>query len=167
MERELETLEAKLRNQLSPLYGLADIILLLDENPDLKPILIQQAKQSQLNMKKIDLLLKGIEAKTEDLPDVLRQAFYAGCESRNEESQTENFEESFEKWLSNPSDMKRKQVSTSYLILSGEGNTDTEHQFCMECKALKEADHYFDNFKRGKFIETNLFIYEAKKIREA
>ena len=58
-------------------------------------------------------------------------------------------------------------VSTSYLILSGEGNIDTEHRFCMECKTLDEANHYFDNFKRGEFADTNLFIYEAKKIREA
>jgi hypothetical protein len=51
--------------------------------------------------------------------------------------------------------------------LSGEGNIDTEHQFCMECKTLEEAHYHFDNLKRGQFADTYLFIYEAKKIREA
>lgn len=60
----------------------------------------------------------------------------------------------------------RQHVSTSYLILSGEGNIDTEHQFCMELNTLEEANFYFNNFKRGQFKDTNLFIYEAKKIRE-
>jgi hypothetical protein len=58
-------------------------------------------------------------------------------------------------------------VSRSYLILSGEGNIDTKHQFCMECKTLEEANKYFDNFKRGEFAETYLYIYEAVKVREA
>jgi len=58
-------------------------------------------------------------------------------------------------------------VSRSYLILSGEGNIDTEHQFCMECKTLEEANKHFDNFKRGEFSETYLYIYEAVKVREA
>ena len=34
-----------------------------------------------------------------------------------------------------------------YLILSGEGNIETEHQFCMECSSLEEANEYFDSFK--------------------
>lgn len=75
---EHETLEAKLRNQLSPIYGLADMILLLDEKPEIKELLIKQAKQVKINKPIIDLLLKGIEAKTEDKPDVLREAFEAG-----------------------------------------------------------------------------------------
>ena len=57
-------------------------------------------------------------------------------------------------------------VSTSYLILSGEGNIDTEHQFCMELTTLEEANFHFNNFKHGQFKDTYLFIYEAKKIRE-
>lgn len=57
-------------------------------------------------------------------------------------------------------------VITSYLILSGEGNIDTEHQFCMELTTLEEANSHFNNFKRGQFKDTYLFIYEAKKIRE-
>lgn len=57
-------------------------------------------------------------------------------------------------------------VSTSYLILSGEGNIDTKHQFCMELTTLEEANFHFNNFKRGQFKDTYLFIYEAKKIRE-
>jgi hypothetical protein len=63
--------------------------------------------------------------------------------------------------------LQQGAVSRSYLILSGEGNIDTEHQFCMECKTLEEANKYFDNFKRGEFAETYLYIYEAVKVREA
>jgi hypothetical protein len=37
----------------------------------------------------------------------------------------------------------------------------------MECKTLEEANKYFDNFKRGEFAETYLYIYEAVKVREA
>lgn len=63
--------------------------------------------------------------------------------------------------------LHKTYVSRSYLILSGEGNIDTEHQFCMECKTLEEANKYFDNFKRGEFAKTYLYIYEAVKVREA
>jgi len=63
--------------------------------------------------------------------------------------------------------LQQGAVSLSYLILSGEGNIDTEHQFCMECKTLEEANKHFDNFKRGEFAETYLYIYEAVKVREA
>ena len=48
-----ETLEAKLRNQLSPLYGLADLVLLGYDNPEIKPILIREAKKALKNRKKI------------------------------------------------------------------------------------------------------------------
>lgn len=57
-------------------------------------------------------------------------------------------------------------VGSSYLLLSGEGDMDTEHLFCMELSTIKEANYYFDDFKRGQFKNTYLFIYEAKKIRE-
>lgn len=63
MEKHIETLEAKLRNQLTPLYGLSDLILLLDDNPDLKPILIEMAKLAQKSKKEIDRLLIEIENK--------------------------------------------------------------------------------------------------------
>lgn len=62
---------------------------------------------------------------------------------------------------------QQTDVSRRYLILSGEGNIDTEHQFCMECSTLEEANRYFENFKRGEFKDTYLFIYEAVKLREA
>lgn len=75
-----ETLEAKLRNQLSPLYGIADLVLLMDENPEIKKHVIQMAKQASKNKPTIDLILRGIEAKTENKPDVLRIAFEAGRE---------------------------------------------------------------------------------------
>lgn len=67
---ENETLEAKLRNQLSPIYGLADMILLIDEKPEMKQLIIEQAKQAVKNKDVIDLLLVEIEAKTLSKPDV-------------------------------------------------------------------------------------------------
>ena len=48
---ENETLEAKLRNQLSPIYGLVDMILLMEEKPEIKELLIKQAKQAGLEEK--------------------------------------------------------------------------------------------------------------------
>lgn len=63
--------------------------------------------------------------------------------------------------------LEKSENPTTYLILSGEGNIDTEHQFCMELPTIEEAELHFDNFKKGQFKDTYLFIYEAKKIREA
>jgi len=62
---------------------------------------------------------------------------------------------------------QQTDVIRRYLILSGEGNINTAHQFCIECLTLEEANHYFDIFKRGLFKDTNLFIYEAVKLRES
>jgi hypothetical protein len=59
----METLEAKLRNQLSPIYGLADMILLLEKKPEIKELLIEQAKKTIANRKVIDTLLVSIEEK--------------------------------------------------------------------------------------------------------
>lgn len=77
---ENETLEAKLRNRLSPLYSLVDMILLMEKKPEIKELLIEQAKQAVVNKEVINLLLVGIEAKTVDKPDVMRNAFDAGRE---------------------------------------------------------------------------------------
>ena len=57
-------------------------------------------------------------------------------------------------------------VSTRFLILSGEGGHQTEHQFVMELNTLEEANEHFDEFKKGEFDGTYLYIYEAKKLRE-
>ena len=57
-----ETLEAKLRNSLTPAYGLADMVLLIDKNPAIIPIIIKSAKQVVKNKNSIDTLLKKIEA---------------------------------------------------------------------------------------------------------
>jgi hypothetical protein len=54
----------------------------------------------------------------------------------------------------------------TYLILSGEGNMDTEHQFCLERETLEDANAYFDRLKQGDFCNTQLFIYKAIKLRE-
>jgi hypothetical protein len=59
-----------------------------------------------------------------------------------------------------------EETNEVYLILSGEGNIDTEHQFCSECKTLEEANRLFDTFKENEFESTYLFIYKATKIRE-
>lgn len=57
-----ETLVAKLRNKLSPAYGLAEIVLLIDKNPDIKDIMIAQAKQAIENKKAIRELLVQLES---------------------------------------------------------------------------------------------------------
>jgi hypothetical protein len=57
-------------------------------------------------------------------------------------------------------------VSTRFLILSGEGGYQTEHQFVMELNTLEEANEEFDKLKKGEFDGTYLYIYEAKKLRE-
>lgn len=57
----METNIAKLRNQLSPHYGLPEMILMLDEHPEIKPLLIEQAKQAKQNKDRIDELLTLIE----------------------------------------------------------------------------------------------------------
>ncbi len=53
-----------------------------------------------------------------------------------------------------------------YLILSGEGGFRTEHSFLMECGTLEEANEEFDKFKAVEYMDTNLFIYKAVKIKE-
>lgn len=58
-----ETLEAKLRNQLSPIYGLVDMILLMEKNPEIKELLVKQAKQCVKNKQVIDSLLLEMEGK--------------------------------------------------------------------------------------------------------
>jgi hypothetical protein len=62
--------------------------------------------------------------------------------------------------------MNMAETNEVYLILSGEGNIDTEYQFCSECKTLEEANRLFDKFKENDFKSTYLFIYKAVKIRE-
>jgi len=57
-------------------------------------------------------------------------------------------------------------ISTRYLILSGEGGSQTEHQFLMELDTLEEANEQFDKLKKSEFDGTYLYIYEAKKLRE-
>ncbi|HET8861376.1 hypothetical protein [Marivirga sp.] len=64
------------------------------------------------------------------------------------------------------SELNISDVSTRFLILSGEGGHQTEHQFVMELNTLEEANVYFDKLKKGEFDGTYLFIYEAKKLRE-
>jgi len=55
------TTVSKLRNQLSPYYSLPSMILAMDEHPDLKPLLIEQAKQAISTQDKIKELLTEIE----------------------------------------------------------------------------------------------------------
>lgn len=53
----------------------------------------------------------------------------------------------------------------SYLILSGEGGYETENQFVMETKTLKEAEENFENFKNGTYRSTYLMLYEGKQLK--
>ena len=59
-----------------------------------------------------------------------------------------------------------KDVSRSYLILSGEGNIDTENQFCAEFDNIDKCNAFFDRLKSEDFKDTYLYIYEAVKLRE-
>jgi hypothetical protein len=61
---------------------------------------------------------------------------------------------------------KTKKPKVSFLILSGEGSSSTEFQFCMELDTLEKANKHFNSFKEGIFKDTYLFIYKAEKIRE-
>ncbi len=81
-EKSVETLEAKLRNQLTPIYGICDIILLLDGEegmmkPELIKIIIDLANLANKNKDKIDKLLQKIEAqhdsKTKDKIELLEK----------------------------------------------------------------------------------------------
>jgi hypothetical protein len=60
-ENNNETTVSKLRNQLSPYYSLPSMILAMDEHPDMKSLLIQQAKQAISTQDKIKELLTEIE----------------------------------------------------------------------------------------------------------
>ena len=62
--------------------------------------------------------------------------------------------------------LNKPAVSRSYLILSGEGNIDTEHQFCAEFDDIDKCNAFFDHLKSGEFKDTYLYIYEAVKLRE-
>lgn len=60
-----ETLEAKLRNQLTPVVGLAEMVLIMDKDEKNKPALmklvVKTAKQVLKNNLKIIKLLQDIE----------------------------------------------------------------------------------------------------------
>lgn len=57
-----ETPHAKLRNALTPAYSLAGIVLMIDENPDLKSTLDETSKQCLANKDLINSLLQEIES---------------------------------------------------------------------------------------------------------
>ena len=56
-----ETPIAKLRNQLSPYYSLPDMILNMDAKPEMKLLLIEQAKRAKNTNERIKELLVEIE----------------------------------------------------------------------------------------------------------
>ena len=60
-----ETLEAKLRNVLTPIYGLAALVILAKDNPDVNELVYESAKQVVNSDKRIRELLKAIEAEKE------------------------------------------------------------------------------------------------------
>jgi hypothetical protein len=55
---------------------------------------------------------------------------------------------------------------SKYLILSGEGGHDTEHQFIMECTDLEDATINLNNLKEGTYENTTLYIYKAVQLCE-
>lgn len=62
---DTETPIAKLRNQLSPYYSLPDMILLMDAKPEMKALLIEQAKRAKKTNERILQLLVEIEGVNE------------------------------------------------------------------------------------------------------
>ena len=60
-ELEEETSVAKLRNALSPHYGLPDMVLMMDKRPEIRPLLFKQAEQAKKNGERIRELLTLIE----------------------------------------------------------------------------------------------------------
>ncbi len=68
LPKDTETYPAKLRNALTPLYGLSQMILLLEvkdkyEISELMNLIIDSAKQAEKNRPRIDKLLKLIDSK--------------------------------------------------------------------------------------------------------
>jgi hypothetical protein len=65
LPKDTETLTAKLRNALSPAYGLAQMILLTEENQDKKEdmweLLVEAAKQAEKQQERIDKILSKLE----------------------------------------------------------------------------------------------------------
>jgi len=61
MKQDNETNIAKLRNQLSPIYGIVDMLLHCEGNEQLLALTIQQARQALDNKDRIDELLILIE----------------------------------------------------------------------------------------------------------
>ena len=62
--------------------------------------------------------------------------------------------------------LQQTAALSSYLILSGEGNIDTEHQFCAEFDDIDKCNAIFDRLKSNEFKDTYLYIYKAVKLRE-
>lgn len=60
MEQIEETNLSKLRNRLTPLYGLSDIVLAFKDGHDLKDIMIESAQQAVENQEPIQDILKDI-----------------------------------------------------------------------------------------------------------
>lgn len=61
---EKETLQAKLRNKLTPLYSLSSLCIELDKDEfreTLIPLVVENAKNAESNRKKIDYLLTSID----------------------------------------------------------------------------------------------------------
>ncbi len=62
-ENQTESPESKLRNSLTPIYNLAEMVLLMDKKEGLKEVVMDTAKQVIANRKRIDELLVMIENK--------------------------------------------------------------------------------------------------------
>lgn len=56
-----ETPASKLRNLLSPAYGLADIVLALETRPDMLPLALESARLAKSTQTDIHAVLKQID----------------------------------------------------------------------------------------------------------
>jgi len=119
------------------------------------------------NNNEIDLLIEDYQRKVKTLKNANGSNIVVETLIQTKLDSYQTFIIELEK-LKNPLNVEEestKNDDNKYLILSGEGNYETEHQFCMEVDNLEDANEYFDDFKKNTYKEINLYIYKGKMIR--
>jgi uncharacterized protein involved in tolerance to divalent cations len=78
---DTETLEAKLRNKLTPAYSLASMVLILEKNssPELIQLLIESAKLVEEKLFEIDTILEKIDNNRRADKKIDTSSLYGKC----------------------------------------------------------------------------------------
>lgn len=79
---EKETVIGKLRNQLTPIYGLVDMVLMIDAKVEMKELCIEEAERCIKNAEKIKPLLSEIESRITSLESELEERKWISVEER-------------------------------------------------------------------------------------